>query len=223
MTTDMKTQVYNLSGDAIKEISLPEEIFGEKWNSSLVHQALLAQTANRRKPSAHTKTRGEVSGGGKKPWKQKGTGRARHGSIRSPLWKGGGVTHGPRNDKNYSVKINKKMRRKAINILMAKKFSDKEIFIIDSLDLSSPKTKILNGALVAFFKKQGATPRKISSLLISHKENAGIFRASANLPKVKSIRSNSLNVEDLLVYRDIMIDERALHEMMNQKTADMKS
>src|SRR5690349_438873 len=107
----IKAPVYDLEGKPGKEIELSKEIFGARWNPDLVHQALVALEANRRKPIAHAKNRGEVSGGGKKPWRQKGTGRARHGSIRSPLWKGGGVSHGPRNEKNYSVKLNRKMRR----------------------------------------------------------------------------------------------------------------
>src|SRR3989338_6971942 len=110
----MKAQLYNLKGEVIGDIDLKDEIFGVKWNADVVHQALQAQIANTRKPIAHTKGRGEVRGGGKKPLRQKGTGRARHGSIRSPLWKGGGVTHGPTKDKIFAKKINKKMKRLAI-------------------------------------------------------------------------------------------------------------
>jgi large subunit ribosomal protein L4 len=209
----MKAPVYNLKGDKIKEVDLPDGIFAEPWNADLVHQAVLAQAANRRKPYAHTRTRGEVSGGGKKPWRQKGTGRARHGSIRSPLWKGGGVTHGPRNDKNYSVKINRKMKRKAINAVLSKRMKEHEISVIESLDLSAPKTKILYQSLRDFSVKHGSKTKTVSSLLVAHRGNASIFRASANIPKVKSTHANSLNIEDLLKYRTILIDERALREM----------
>ena len=104
----MKTDIFNQQNNKVDIIDLPERIFGVKWNPDLVHQALMAQLANRRQPSAHVKDRSEVSGGGKKPWKQKGTGRARHGSNRSPIWKGGGVTHGPTKEKNFTKKINKK-------------------------------------------------------------------------------------------------------------------
>ncbi len=212
----MKAPVYNLKGEIVREATLPDVIFAEKWNEPLVHQALLAQTGNRREPLAHAKNRSEVRGGGKKPWKQKGTGRARHGSIRSPLWKGGGVTHGPRNDKNYSKKLNKKMKRKAIYSVLAKKFRDHELLLIDSLDISEPKTKILFQALKQFFSKKGEVNKSLSALLVPHKKNGMIFRASANLPKTKSLGAQSLNIEDLLIYKHILLDERALPEITRE-------
>ena len=104
-------KVYNQSGKEVGEIKLPANVFGLSWNADLVHQVITSMLSDSRVIYAHTKTRGQVSGGGKKPWQQKGTGRARHGSIRSPLWVGGGVTHGPRNDKDYSRKVNKKMKQ----------------------------------------------------------------------------------------------------------------
>src|SRR5882724_1844322 len=110
----MKTDLYNLKNEVVGSVELPEEVFGARWNGSLVEQALIAQQANKRRPWAHAKTRAEVRGGGRKPWKQKGTGRARHGSTRSPLWVGGGKAHGPSKDRNYAQKINKKMKRLAL-------------------------------------------------------------------------------------------------------------
>ena len=110
----MKINIYNLKKEKAGEIELSDRIFGVKWNADLVHQALNTQLANRRQPWAHAKDRAEVSGGGKKPWKQKGTGRARHGSIRSPLWIGGGATFGPSKERNFAKKINIKMKRLAI-------------------------------------------------------------------------------------------------------------
>ena len=104
---NMKTNLYNTKNEVVGEIDLPKEIFAKAWNADLVHQVLSAQMSNRRQPWAHTKTRADVSGGGKKPWKQKHTGRARHGSIRSPIWKGGGVTFGPTNERNFEKKVNK--------------------------------------------------------------------------------------------------------------------
>ena len=123
----MKTAVYNLKGKKVSEIDLSDAVFSRSWNPDLVHQALLAQMGNRRRPLAHTKDRSEVSGGGKKPWKQKHTGRARHGSIRSPIWKGGGVTHGPTKEKIFEKKINKKMLRVAIHSVLSQRLKIDEL------------------------------------------------------------------------------------------------
>src|SRR3989344_8010007 len=138
----MKTQVYNLKGEKVGDIELSDKIFARDWNPDLVHQVMLAQAANRRHPWAHTKNRGEVRGGGIKPWKQKHTGRSRQGSIRSPIWKGGGVSHGPVSERDFSKKINKKMLRAAIYSVLSKKLSDGQLKVIDSLELEAPKTKI---------------------------------------------------------------------------------
>ena len=116
----METNVYNQKGEKVSEIKLSDTVFGLPWNSDLVHQVVVAMTANIRSPWAHTKTRGEVSGGGWKPWRQKGLGKVRHGSIRSPIWVGGGVAHGPRKDKDYSVKINIKAKKKLFHRFVAK-------------------------------------------------------------------------------------------------------
>jgi large subunit ribosomal protein L4 len=137
----MEAKVYNQKGKEAGNIKLPESVFGLPWNADLVHQVVTSIQANQRQPWAHTKNRGEVSGGGKKPWQQKGTGRARHGSIRSPIWVGGGVTHGPRNDKNYKKKVNKKMKAKALYTVMSKKLKDGEIIFVENLNLTMPKTK----------------------------------------------------------------------------------
>ena len=204
----MKVPVYNLEGRVVEEIDLPENVFGVHWNADLVHQALLAQQANRRTPLAHTKMRGEVSGGGKKPWRQKGTGRARHGSIRSPIWKGGGVTHGPRNDKDYSVKLNRKMKRLAIRVVLSKKLADSELKVVDSFALSAPKTKELFQALSKFLRPATHKPLP-SALLIPALSNKSVYRAAANIPKVRSISPLSLNVEDLLKHKNILVEKDA--------------
>ncbi|MFH0712566.1 MAG: 50S ribosomal protein L4, partial [Candidatus Jorgensenbacteria bacterium] len=117
----MKAEVYNKENKKVDTIELSDRVFGAKWNPALVHQVLVSESANRRKPYASTKDRSEVRGGGRKPWAQKGLGRARHGSIRSPIWVGGGVTHGPRPEKDYGKKINKKMKRTAIYSVLSKK------------------------------------------------------------------------------------------------------
>src|SRR3990167_4153940 len=143
----MIAEVYNKENKKVGEVTLSDSVFGKKWNESLVHQVLVSQLANKREPLAHTKGRGEVRGGGRKPWRQKGTGRARHGSTRSPIWAGGGVTFGPTKHKNYSKKINKKMRRGAIFSALSRKFKDGELKFIDALELEVPKTKLLAGLL----------------------------------------------------------------------------
>ncbi len=136
----METKVYNQQGKETGSIKLPENVFGLPWNADLVHQVVSSILSSSRTPVAHSRTRGEVRGGGKKPWKQKGTGRARHGSTRSPIWVGGGVAHGPRNDKNFDRKINKKMKLKALFTILSKKFKDGEVLFIDSLSFKAPKT-----------------------------------------------------------------------------------
>src|SRR3990167_5939340 len=123
----MKSDVYNAQGKKAGSVELPESVFGVKWNDSLMHQVVTSMQANARPSVAHTKSRGEVRGGGKKPWRQKGTGRARHGSSRSPIWKGGGVTHGPRNEKVYTRAIPRNMRAKALFMALSRKLNDNEI------------------------------------------------------------------------------------------------
>src|ERR1035437_5455453 len=142
----METTLYNQKGQEAGKIKLSEAVFGAQWNADLVHLVMVAMRSNERDPIAHTKTRGEVRGGGKKPWKQKGTGRARHGSTRSPIWVGGGIAHGPRNDKNFDRKINKKMKAKALFTILSKKFKDGEVLFVNEIKMSEPKTK--NGLAV---------------------------------------------------------------------------
>jgi len=203
----MKTDLYNQKAEKIGTIELPDRIFARPWNPDLVHQALRTQLANRRRTTAHTKGRGEVRGGGKKPWRQKGTGRARHGSIRSPLWKGGGVTHGPVKEKKYALKINKKMRQGAIFSVLSRRLQEGELKVVDSLEVGAGKTKSLIAALGAFFKT------KSNALLIPQPKNKNIYQASRNLPKVKSLDPRALNVYDLLKYKQILLDKEAIPEI----------
>ena len=137
----MKSPIYSTAGKESGSIDLPEAVFGTQWNADLVHQVVTSMMSNARNPIAHTKDRSEVRGGGKKPWQQKGLGRARHGSTRSPIWVGGGVAHGPRNDKNYSRKINRAMKTKALYTILSKKLKDGEILFVDTLSMKEPKTK----------------------------------------------------------------------------------
>src|SRR5580698_578627 len=151
----MKTDIYNLKNEVVGQVELPSEIFGVKWREALVKQVLDAQSANRRQPWAHVRDRSEVRGGGRKPWRQKGTGRARHGSTRSPIWVGGGKAHGPRNDRDYSQKVNKKMKRAALFSVLSKKAKDGELKIFESLTIEAPKTKSIAPSLKAIL-----APRK---------------------------------------------------------------
>ena len=203
----MKVAVYNIKGETVGDIDLDDKIFSRPWNPDLVYQALQAQTANRRQPLAHAKSRGEVAGGGRKPWKQKGTGRARHGSIRSPLWKGGGVTHGPLKDKIYAKNINKKMKQAALWSALSKKLASGALKVVDSFGLAQPKTNLLDKALKSFLK-QPKKGKKISALIVTGEKP--VFRASANIPSVKSLRFSGLNVEDVLKHKNIIVEKAAL-------------
>lgn len=205
----MKADLYNLKNKTVGEISLPDRIFGAHWNPELVRQVSMAQMANRRRPWAHAKDRSEVSGGGRKPWRQKGTGRARHGSIRSPLWIGGGKAHGPNKERDYSQKVNKKMLQGALFSVLSKKLKDGELRFFDSLAIELPKTKILSGILreLTSAKKRA---RKLDVLMIPDLENKKLFRAAANIQKTKVLSPKSLNVYDLLNYKNIFIDKEAV-------------
>src|SRR3989338_1467401 len=155
--------IYNQKGEKSGTYLLPAEIFGLPWNADLVHQIMHSQQLNARANTAHTKDRGDVRGGGKKPWQQKGTGRARHGSRRSPIWVGGGVAHGPTVEKNYGRKINKKMREKALFTVLSQKVRDNEILFLSGLKLESPKTKLAREVL-AGGSRNPRYRRKVNSL-----------------------------------------------------------
>lgn len=149
---NLSSVIWNAQGKKAGELKLPENIFGVAWNESLMHQVVTSMQDNARTPVAHTKGRGEVRGGGRKPWKQKGTGRARHGSSRSPIWKGGGVTHGPRNEKVFARTIPQKMRRKALFMALSRKLRDGQIVFVESFGLEKPSTSSAKKALVAISK-----------------------------------------------------------------------
>lgn len=210
----MKTGVYNLKNEKVGEIDLPDTVFKAPWKPTLVKQVLDAMQANLRKPWAHAKGRGEVRGGGRKPWRQKGTGRARHGSSRSPLWSGGGKSHGPQKTRDYSQKINKKMRRAALVSVLSRKLKDGEVKIVTGLEVSEPKTKILANHLKSFT----ANPKinTFDILLIPDAENKTLYRAAANLPKAQALSPLSLNIFDLMRHGQVLIDERAVDSVVKQ-------
>ena len=203
----MLIDVVNQKNEKVGTMDLPEKIFGVKWNADLVNQALLAQLANRREPWAHAKGRGEVRGGGRKPWKQKGTGRARHGSIRSPIWKGGGVTHGPLKEKDYSQKINRKMRRLAIFAVLSKKLSDNEIIVVDKFEGAKNKTREWVNVL------RNLADLRSKTALVFDPANKGAAKAISNLPKIGKISPISLNVHDLLKNKLIIFEKNSIKEV----------
>ncbi len=205
----MKTNIYNLKNEKVGTMELPDSVFAAKWNPVLVKQALEAQLANKRRPWAHAKTRAEVRGGGRKPWRQKGTGRARHGSIRSPLWVGGGKAHGPSKLRDFSQKINKKMNRLAMFSALSKKLKDGEIKIFENLRIDEPKTKQLAATLTPLLNLK-KDQKNFDTLLVADKENKNIMRASSNLPKAKAIRPESLNIYDILNYKNIFIERETV-------------
>lgn len=207
-------KVYNQEGKEVSEIELNKAIFGLPWNDDLVHQALRVAFANRRPVLASTKGRSEVRGGGRKPWRQKGTGRARHGSIRSPLWKGGGVTFGPTSERNFKLKINKKMARIAFLTALSGKAKDNEILILDDLKLQAAKTKEMARIIKNF-------PQIKSGLLILSGSNESIKRAAGNLPNLEIININNLNILDILKYQYLILTKDGV-EYLNNKYVSTK-
>jgi len=206
----METKIYNQKGAVTGEINLPAKVFAAKWRADLVHQVVEGMRSNKRSGTADTKDRGEVRGGGKKPWKQKGTGRARHGSTRSPIWVGGGVTHGPLAEKNYKRKISKKMRAQALFSVLSKKLKDNEIIFIDSLKMSSIKTKLAlevvkNLAKASGFKSlpNSKKPRILAALSGRDEKTEKSFR---NLPQLELVFLKNLNPLDVLNHKYLLIE-----------------
>lgn len=205
----METQVYNQKGKSVGSLKLPEQIFGLKWNADLVHQVVTAMQANARTPVAHVKTRGEVRGGGRKPWKQKGTGRARHGSSRSPIWVGGGVTHGPRNDKIYAQKINKKMKIQALFTVLSKKFKNGEILFVEDLSMKNIKTKDAIAVLkdlstVSGFEKICVGTKPKAYITVPAKNDV-LKKSFANIPIAEIDEVRNMNPVDLLSFKYLII------------------
>lgn len=196
--TNMKFPVYNSNGEQIKDIELASRIFGVKPKSEVVHQVVLAQEANSRQVLAHTKTRAEVSGGGKKPWKQKGTGRARHGSTRSPIWVGGGITFGPRSDRNFTQKVNKKQKQLALAMCLSDKVADKTLVVLDVLSNPTGKTKDLGLWLKNLKSKIEVMKPGKKFLLVMDASDKKLINSAKNLDNIKTISALSLNCVDLL-------------------------
>lgn len=223
----LKAEIYNQKGEKVGNLKLSDKIFDVKVNESLVHQAAVTQMGNERQVLAHTKQRAEVRGGGKKPWKQKGTGRARAGSTRSPIWIGGGVTFGPTKNRNFSKNINKKMKQKALLMVLSDKVESKGLTVLDKLDISEYKTKVFNEILNKLGNRKQETgnsktarkdkqlkdkkenkknkSKKRSVLVISDKKNDKVKYSAKNLVGVKLINLDNINILDLLKYRNLIL------------------
>jgi large subunit ribosomal protein L4 len=207
------TNVYNYKAEEVGTIALPEKIFKVKKNGDLLNQALVTYLANQRQVLAHTKTKGEVRGGGKKPWKQKGTGRARAGSSRSPLWIGGGVTFGPRNERNFKKKINRKMNQRAIFMVLTDRFNDSSLAILENLEMTEYKTKSFNEMLKQLENKifkVDAKKEKRSVLLINDKNTEQTKVSGRNLSGVELINLDNINIFDVLKYKKIVLTQNAV-------------
>ncbi len=205
----LNLKVYNQSAEAVKEIKLEASVFGVAVKPELIHQAAVAQANNARQVLANTKDRSEVSGGGKKPWKQKGTGRARVGSSRSPLWRGGGIIFGPTKDRNFKQKINQKMKQKAICMALSDKVSGDSLLVLDKLDFSQYKTKAFNAMLTAFENKVLNDTRR-DILILNDAKDDKVKYSGRNLAGVKIINLENLNLLDLLNYRRALLTEAAV-------------
>jgi len=214
----MKTAVYNLEGKKVGDLDLPQSVFGLKWNHDLVHRVLESMRSRRRKGTAHAKGRGEVSGGGKKPWRQKGTGRARHGSIRSPIWVGGGVSHGPLKDKVFSKKLNKKVKRKALLTVLSKKMADGEIMLIDQISLAEAKTKKAQEAMKNLSKVKGfeSLAKKGIKVAISP-EDKKTSLAFRNLSGVEAVEARNLNTFEALSVKYLILGEKDVIGFVREK------
>lgn len=210
----MDAAVYSMDGKKSGTVSLPEHVFGVRWNADLVKQVADSLLSTKRKNVAHTKDRSEVRGGGRKPWRQKGTGRARHGSIRSPIWVGGGVTGGPRNDKNFERKVSKKMRAKALYTILSRKLRDGEVLFVDSVTLAEPKTKVAIQALhslsgIKGFENIFSKKNNAAVIALSGKRKE-IERAFSNLGNVEVIEARNLHLLVLLEYKYLVIENPKL-------------
>ncbi|TSC94363.1 MAG: large subunit ribosomal protein L4 [Parcubacteria group bacterium Licking1014_1] len=210
----MKIPVYNKEGKEVDAITLPKEIFEVKLNSDLVHQVAVLQMANKRQVSAHAKDRSEVRGGGRKPWRQKGTGRARHGSIRSPLWRGGGVTFGPRKEKVFERDIPRKMRRKALFMVLSQKAKNNQLVVLDELSSESPafaKATAGKAKTKEMAKMLGRLLCKGQTLLFALPEyDKNIYLSARNIKKTEIQEARNLNVLDLLNYKYLLLTKESI-------------
>ena len=200
-----KVDVLSVDGKKVKELELNENVFGVEPNENIVHSVIVNYLANQRQGTQNTKTRAEVSGGGRKPWRQKGTGRARQGSIRAPQWIKGGIALGPR-PRSYSYKINKKEKRLAIKSILSSKVAEKELVVLDKLELKEIKTanmvKVLNNV-----KAEGKT------LILLPANNENVLKSSRNIEGVKTLTVDTINAYDLVKYNNLVVTEDTVKKL----------
>ncbi len=201
----MLVPVHNMAGDQVGEIELRDDIFAAPINKTVMHQALVRQLANARRGTHKVKTRGEVAGGGRKPWRQKGTGRARQGSTRAPHWRGGGIVFGP-TPRSYEQKMPRKMRRVAMRSALSAKAGNAQLVVVQDLALAQPKTKEMVAVLRNLKAEQGA-------LILLRERNANVELSARNLPDVKALQAGYLNMRDLLGYRTLVVTTDAIGEI----------
>jgi len=196
-----KVALYNIQGDKVGEIELSDELFGVEIRPDIMHRAVLSYLANQRLGTASTLTRAEVSGGGRKPWRQKGTGRARHGSIRSPIWRKGGIVFGPK-PRSFSMKMPKKLKRFALKSALSAKTKENELILLDSLTMEAPKTKQMVSIL------SNLKVDKKSLIVIADKDE-NVVKSARNIPGVKTTYVNTLNVYDILNHDYLIMTQEA--------------
>lgn len=209
----MKLPVYNIEGKKVGDDTLPEVIAATVWKPDLVHQVVVAMQANSRGGNAKTKDRAEVRGGGRKPWKQKGTGRARHGSIRSPLWSGGGATHAPTGEKIWTQKLTKQMKKTALYSVLAKKAVDGEIIVLKGIDFADGKTKGAAAAIANVYKGASLEGR-VNCLVLTNKVTPPTKRAMRNIPGVVTSEAKDINALIALEAKHLFISTSALHGLI---------
>ena len=206
---NMKTVVYNKAGEETGQVTLPKDIFEVPLKSDLVHQIAVSQASNRRQKIANAKGRADVSGGGKKPWRQKGTGRARHGSNRSPLWRHGGVTFGPTNEVNFEKGINKKMQRKAMFMVLSQKVKNNALIVLDELNFEKPKTKEIKNIFENLKSKVKTFTGKGVIVALS-KEDKNVVLSVRNITRTVPMQAKDLNCLDLLSYKYLILTKNSL-------------
>ncbi|MCO6452823.1 MAG: 50S ribosomal protein L4 [Caldilineales bacterium] len=208
----MQLPLRNMKGEDVGTVELPDAIFASEINTTVMHQALVRQLANRRLGTHKTKGRSDVAGGGRKPWKQKGTGRARQGSTRSPQWRGGGIVFGPQ-PRSYEKRMPRKMRRLALRSALSAKAQEQQIVVLDELQLQAPRTREIAAMLDALSVDR-------SALLVLPEANAYVELSARNIPNVKTLQASYLNVRDLLGHDTLILSQQALPVISSYLGAD---